>query len=65
MTLLITIHLVLFYVDLSPLSPTKPLQDMTVSNMTGVLLEAGTAYLSQTPWFTPVIFSGVRVVHPF
>lgn len=65
MTLLMTRHLIMFYVDLSPLSPTKSLQDLTVSNMTGVLLETGTDYPSQTPGFTPVIFGGVRFVHPF
>jgi hypothetical protein len=35
-----------------------------MSNMTGVLLEAGTAYPSQALW-SPPVFGGVRVAHIF
>ena len=51
----------LFYVFVE----TSGVQDVYMSNMAGVLLEAGTVFISRTPEFTPGFFGGVRVVHLF
>ena len=47
------------YLDLFfPLSLPRPLPDLTEYNKAGILREAGTAYSSEAPEFTPVCWVG-------